>query len=285
MNKILLIGFLICLGCKKQVQVDLFTKGESVGTVNKRLEEASGLVASVSNVGYYWTHNDGENPAEVFLIDPKAKIKLVCKFNHIKNRDWEDITIGPGPEEGKTYIYVGDIGDNKAQYPVKFIYRFEEPMLTDQKGIVISDFDTLIVKLPDGVRDSEALAIDPITKDMFLFSKREDSVRLYQMTYPFLGDTIIPARIAILPFHNINAADISVNGNEVLAKDYDHIYYWKKEANESIGELLMKKPVELPYDNGPQDEAIAWERDGSGFFTLGETVKNKGGNLVLHKRK
>lgn len=256
-----------------------------MGKVSKRLEEASGLVASMSNPGFYWTHNDGGNPAEVFLIDQKAKIKLVCKFKHIQNRDWEDIALGAGPEEGKTYIYVGDIGDNKAQYPVKIIYRFVEPVFSDEKEIVISDYDTLFVKLPDGVRDSEALTIDPVSKDLFLFSKREDSVRLYQMTYPFLADTILLARVAILPFHNINAVDISVDGKEVLAKDYDHIYYWKKEGVESIGELLQKPPIELPYDKGPQDEAIAWERDASGFLTLGEIVKKHGGELVLHKRK
>ena len=82
-----------------------------------------------------------------------------------------------------------------------------------------------------------------------------------------------------------NAADISTNGAEVLAKDYDHIYYWEKDGSESIGELLKKKPIELPYDKGPQDEAIAWKRDGSGFFVLGETVKEAGGNLVVHNRK
>lgn len=290
MHRIFLIGIVLVLGCKKQVreafvQEPLFTSGETIGTVSKRLEEASGLVASVGNEGYYWTHNDSGNPAEVFLIDHKAKIKMVCKFEFIQNRDWEDIAIGSGPEEGKTYLYVGDIGDNKAQYPLKFIYRFQEPLLGDQDEIVISDYDTLIVKLPDGVRDSEAITIDPLTKSMFLFSKREDSVRLYQMRSPFLQDTLVVERIAILPFHNINAVDISPDGNEVLAKDYDHIYYWKKVGNESIGELLEKTPIELPYNKGPQDEAIAWERDGSGFVTLGETVKKKGGDLVLHKRK
>ena len=271
------------LGCGKQEK--LFTEGELRGKIDIRIEEASGLVASIGNQGFYWTHNDGGHPAEIFLIDDRAAIKLVCKIEGIQNRDWEDITVGAGPEEGKTYIYVGDIGDNKAEFPTKLIYRFEEPLLSDQSEIAISVYDTLIIKLPDGVRDSEAIAIDPISHDMFLFSKREDSVRLYQLRYPFLKDTLMAERIAILPFHNINAADISTNGAEVLAKDYDHIYYWEKDGSESIGELLKKKPIELPYDKGPQDEAIAWKRDGSGFFVLGETVKEEGGNLVVHNRK
>ena len=284
MHKIIVLWLVVFLACGKVKQQYLFTKGEVLGEVDNNLMEASGLVASVKNNGYFWSHNDSGNSAEIFLIDGHASIKLICKFNNLQNRDWEDIAVGTGPEEGKTYIYVGDIGDNNAKYDVKLIYRFEEPILSDQKEIVILDYDTLIVKLPDGVRDSEALMIDPITKDMFLFSKREDSVRLYQIHFPYQQDTLLAERIAILPFHNINASDISVDGSEILIKDYDTIYYWIKEGGESIGELIVKKPFELPYDKGRQDEAIAWLRDGSGFCTLGESVEGEKGKLVLHKR-
>ena len=30
----------------------------------------------------------------------------------VKMSDFEDITLGPGPEKDKDYIYVGDIGNN-----------------------------------------------------------------------------------------------------------------------------------------------------------------------------
>ena len=290
MNRIFFVGFILFLACsrpsqKVEIRDDLFTEGETLGKVGKRLVEASGLVASVNNLDHYWSHNDSGNPPEIFLIDQQANIKLICRIKGIKNRDWEDIAVGAGPKEGVTYIYIGDIGDNRAEYPVKFIYRFEEPVFTDKTELIISDYDTLIVKLPDRVRDSEALTIDPISNDMLLISKREDSVKVYQFNYLDEKDTLLAQRIAVLSLHNINAADISTNGMEMLMKDYDRIYYWKREGNESMAELLSKKPIRLPYKNGPQDEAIAWKRDGSGFFTLGETVKGNGGNLVLHKRK
>ena len=47
-------------------------------------------------------------------------------INDATNYDWEDIAVGPGPEEGKSYIYVGDIGGNIPQ-PGYAIYRVEEP--------------------------------------------------------------------------------------------------------------------------------------------------------------
>lgn len=279
------VGLIALVTVCKQPHDDLFTRGETMGLADSRMVEASGLVASINNPGYLWSHNDGGNPAELFLIDEAANIKMVCTFNNIQNRDWEDIAIATDRANGKNYIYLGDIGDNRAEYAVKLIYRFEEPVFLNESNIVISSFDTLVVKLPDGIRDAEALMVEPVSNDLFLFSKREDSVRLYQLHYPIQGDTLLAKQIAKLPFHNINAADISKDGTEVLIKNYDHIYYWKKDRGESIADLLLEPPISLPYHKGAQDEAIAWKADGSGFFTLGETVKKEKGELVFHKRK
>src|SRR5882724_7777911 len=84
----------------------LFAKGKDKGQIEKRLVEASGLVASYQNVGCLWSLNDSGNSAEVFLIDSTGKTKLVCKLEGVKNRDWEDIAMGPGPKPGKRYVYV-----------------------------------------------------------------------------------------------------------------------------------------------------------------------------------
>src|SRR6478609_1440377 len=150
----------------------------SLGQVDQRLEEASGLVASVANPGLLWSINDSGNPPEVFLIDEHGKTRLVCTLR-TDNRDWEDIAIGAGPEAKKKYIYVADIGDNWAQNELKFIYRFEEPTLTSQNRITITQYDTLILRMPDGKRDAETILIDPFTNDLFLISKNEKAVSLY----------------------------------------------------------------------------------------------------------
>lgn len=264
---------------------DLFLEGVGQGSVSKKLAEASGLVASVANPGYYWSHNDGENPAEVFLIDHKAKIVMTCKLANVANRDWEDIAVGPGFQYGKSYLYVGDIGDNLSQYPYKMIYTFVEPVLSEGDQ-VISKFDTIVFRLSDGVRDTEAMMIDPMTNDVFIISKREDSVRLYKMNAPAKGGDTLEAEFKTkLPFTKIVAASISTDGTEVLMKNYDHLYYWKRSDAESIPELLLRQPIELNYLHEAQGEALAWTRDGAGFYTLSETVKNFKGNLIYYKRK
>ncbi len=281
-NALLLAGLL--MGCEQSAQNGtLFEMGRSQGTnKNHRLEEASGLAASAANPGYLWTHNDSGNPDELFLINEEAVTKKTFRTD-IKNRDWEDIALGPGPEENIQYLYVGDIGDNLARYDVKYIYRIPEPLLDASE--IISDFDTLMVKLSDEIRDTETLMIDPISKNLYLVSKRQKKVGLYEITYPFTADTLIAERVVDLDLKNINGGSISTLGDEVLLRNYEHIYYWKKTSNETIVDLLKKPAIELQYDPEPQGESIAWAQDGSGFFTLSENAKGERAKLYFYKRK
>jgi len=278
----LVIGALLFSACKPEKNGGL-TNAKSLGIADQRIEEASGLVASVVNPGMLWTINDSGNPPEVFLIDQRAKIKLVCTLFHGNNRDWEEIAIGAGPDPQKKYIYVADIGDNWAQYEWKYIYRFEEPIFGGQKELTITQFDTLILKLPDGKRDSETILIDPFTHDLFLISKREDSVGVYTTPYPFSKDTIVLRKVMVLPFTRIVAGSISSEGTEILLKDYEKVYYWKRSKAESLCDAFKKKPVELPYEREPRGEAIAWSLDGNDYYTLSEGTLGKSASLFVYK--
>ncbi len=261
-----------------------FESQQSLGVVGGELREASGLVASIINPGYLWTHNDSGNSASIYLLNEKGQIVMKCKLKNTVNRDWEDITIGPGPEEGINYIYVADIGDNNAVYSYKILYRIKEPVLSNKK-IEIAEVDKFVFELPDGVRDTEAIMVDPITNNFYISSKREHAVRLYEIRFPFASDTLRAVEVGKLPFNNIVAANISKDGSEVLIKNYLKIYYWKRDSVESIPSLLKKDPIQLDYKAEPQGEAIAWKRDGSGFYTLSESGRNDGGSLYFYKRK
>jgi len=258
----------------------------SLGKVDQRLEEASGLVGSLANPGFLWTINDSGNPPEVFLIDHQAKTTLVCTLLHARNRDWEDIAIGAGPNAKKKYIYVADIGDNWAQNELKFIYRFEEPILKSQNKITITQYDTLILRMPDGKRDAETILIDPFTNDLFLISKREDAVALYTTPYPYsTNDTIVLRKVMVLPFTRIVAGSISLDGTQILLKTYERVYCWKRTRQESLAETFKKKPIELPYDREQQGEAIAWSANGEEFYTLSEGTMGNSADLLMYKFK
>jgi hypothetical protein len=262
---------------------DLFKKGQKMGVVTSTLEEASGLAASITNKGFLWTQNDSGNDPEVYLIDDKAEIKLTCKLKGATNRDWEEIFIGPGPKSGTPYVYVADIGDNFYRYDNKFLYRFQEPKLNLAKDTTIK-VDTIAFKLCDEERDAETIFYDSIFQAAYLITKRESSVKMYEIKFPILKDTVEAMKVADLPFSGVVAADISRSGEEVLLKDRLNIYYWKRQPGESLVDLFQRPPQLLNYKPEQQGEAVAWKWDGSGYYTLSESSKWEMANLIFYKR-
>jgi hypothetical protein len=261
-----------------------FREAVSVGVMDKRVQEASGLTYSIQNPGMLWTHNDSGNDAEVFLVNDKAEVVMTCRLPGIKNRDWEDITIDRSPDSAKSYLFVGDIGDNRSRYPLKIIYRFEEPVF-DSANKTISQFDTFYLKLEGGARDSEAMMVDPISHDLFVLSKREDSIRVFQASYPFETDTLIGHHRATLPYHEIPAAQVSADGSEILIRNYDNVYYWQRPAGTSILEVLATPPVLLTYERETQGEAACFALDGQGFYTVSESPRVFMAHLLFYKRE
>ncbi len=282
----------LCTACLKKsepVRDDLFAAGVSVGTVDKKdIKEASGLAASVLNQGMFWTHNDNGDKARIFLIDSLGKHRATVSLEGVRNRDWEDIAVGPGPDSSKVYVYIGDIGDNHARYDYKYVYRIEEPHVADDnKKYTVNKIDSIRFVLPGGARDTESLMIDPETKYLYVFSKREYAVYLYKLPYPQSTKDIQTAEIVLeaMPFSNIVAADWSADGREILIKDYSRVYYWKRTKNESIDKLLSGTPIRLPYEREPQGESIAFDRTGNGYYTISESGGGKKPELMFYKRR
>ncbi|HEY3429911.1 MAG TPA: hypothetical protein VGK39_04480, partial [Cyclobacteriaceae bacterium] len=168
-------------GCQSQqeklaINETLFEAGVSKGVLStKVMSEASGLTESTNNPNFLWTHNDSGDKARIFLIDTMARLKATVWFADVDQRDWEDMASGPGPKDGKNYIYVGDIGDNNAKHKYKLIYRIEEPVIDlTHSDTTLNSIDRIKFELPDGSRDSESIMVDPLTRDIYIISKREE---------------------------------------------------------------------------------------------------------------
>ena len=286
----LFVSLFFSCSSKQSFDHRYFSVGKSLGIVdNPEIDEASGLAASINNPGMLWTHNDSGDAARIFLIDQQGKCRATVRFINLKNRDWEDIAVGPGPEPSTSYIYIGDIGDNFSIHEFKYIYRLIEPQIEleeERVELTVKKIDSIKFVLPDGKRDSEALMIDPLTSDIYIFSKREKQVNLYLLPAPQSTQEIITAQfITQLPLTQINSADISSDRSEVLLKNYSHVYYWHKNRNQQLTDLLKQKPVYLPYITEPQGEAITFDREGRGYFTISEKINNKKPHLMFYQRK
>lgn len=250
----------------------LFSQPKTAGVLqNSRIDEASGLVASWDYPNLLYTHNDSGGEPHLYLLDSTGKDKGVIKLKGVQNRDWEDIAIGPGPEAGKSYVYVGEIGDNNGKYETISLLRFKEPETL--KGETEVTPETIHLTYPDWPRDAETLMVDPWNGDVFILTKRDSSNTLYTVEADKLevGNEPIPLKkVRKLPITMSVAGDISKDGTQILIKNYWVVYYWTRSPGESIPEALSRPPVLLPYKPEPQGEAIAFFPDGNGYFTLSE---------------
>jgi hypothetical protein len=240
------------------------------------LDEASGLAVSRSNPKIIWSHNDSGHPNRIYPVGDKGENRGYFVVTGAGTRDYEDICIGKGPEEGVNYIYLGDIGDNHAQYNYIVVYRIKEPDVSalDSVGvnyIPVENIERMEFTYPDGPRDAETLMIDPWTKDLYIVSKRDFRSIVYRASYPQkVGERTELEKLAQLPFNWAVAGDISSDGKQIAIKDKTKIYYWERNESESVIDALKKEPVLLPYILESQGESFAWTKDGNAYFTLSE---------------
>ncbi|MEM9832302.1 MAG: PE-PGRS family protein, partial [Bacteroidota bacterium] len=215
------------------------------------ISEASGIVASRNNPDILWTHNDSGNAPKIYAISTSGEIMGEWVIGGATNRDWEDIAIGPGPEDGVTYLYVGDIGDNQAVHASLNIYRFPEPLINSNNSVdTIRNVEKINLKYPDGARDAETLLVDPFTRDLLILSKRDRFARLYRLPYPqSTSATIFAEKLGEWPreitgiFNQPVGGDLSLDGRELLIKSYVQVLYWQRESSEtSLFELMQQEP-------------------------------------------
>jgi hypothetical protein len=257
-----------------KIEVDSITyrKQKVMGVLqNNDINEASGIVASPTFLGYFWTHNDsGDNP-RLFLIDSLGQGLKEFNIANVTNRDWEDISMHKDPTTKKNYIVVAETGDNRAVYGEYSLLFIEEPNSNTINDNLLYVQKEIKYTYPDGPKDAEALMIDPYTNDIFIVSKREANVSLYRIAFPFkLEETIITEKVLTLPLTFITAGDISENGEEILIKNYDSIYYFSRKQNETVIQAMTKTPIVIPYVREPQGEAICFGHDGKSFYTVSE---------------
>lgn len=252
-----------------------FMPGKKVGTIQSDLiQEASGIVTSRKNASVLWVHNDSGNSPKIYAINPSGELLGAFGIKDTHCRDWEDIAIGPGPEENRDYLYIGDIGDNKAKYPAVTVYRVPEPNVDnnrDGKEFEIGPAEGIELVYPDGPKDAETLLIDPITKDIYVISKRSIFSKVYLAPYPQSIEK--PTKLilmSILPWGLATGGDVSRDGRLVIVRGLTSASIWHRPEGKPLWDAFEGECTSIELMPEPQGEAVCFDADMSGFFTLSE---------------
>lgn len=267
---IIVFSILVLFVVAQDIGTDRITLGK---ITDSRLNELSGMVHSMKNPSLFWVHNDSGDSARIFLIDKKASVRCEFSLEGVDVVDTEDIAWFE--ENGKSFLILADIGDNRGVRKDITLYIFEEPEWNGvQSHDVIANekIKKIAMRYEDKARDAEALFVDPNDLTAYLISKRDFQVGVYPIDLKAARNNgeFVLKRATSLPMTFITAADISRDGKRILIKNLGQIFYWKREAHESILNVLNNKPDTLAYQAEPQGEAICFGEKQNTFYTVSE---------------
>ena len=263
---------------------------------DKSIAESSGLVASRTTPGAYWTHNDSGDGPFIYAIDTRGDSLGTFRVNGAQARDWEDIASGPGPQPNKSYLYIGDIGDNDAVRPEVIVYRVAEPTLsnatrkfTKSRPGSTEPAEAIRLKYPDGPHDAEALLVHPRTGNIYIVTKVViANPSVYEAVAPFsagqpitmrrIGETHVPSLFGGV----ITGGSISPDGRRVALCDYFQGYEIVLPAGDSnFNDIWKQKMTGFDLGKRKQGESITYRLDGRALLA---TSEGKQGPLIQVER-
>lgn len=226
------------------------------------LSESSGVAASRTLPGVFWTHNDsGGEPVVVGVRSSGARVASV-RIDGATNRDWEDLAVGPCPDG--SCLYIADTGDNNGKRDEVDLYRTPEPPIGSRTARAVR----FRVRYPDGPRDAEALFVLPSGQPFLVTKGRGSPVVLYRYPLPLRSSrTVVLEQVAVLrsgagkPVEQVTSASASPSGRWIAIRMYRSLSLYRTDAL-LRGDVRPDRVIDLAPVGETQGEAVAILDDG-----------------------
>lgn len=237
-------------------------------------DELSGIAAGRRNPGVLWSHNDSGDTERIFAFATNAAYLGTYVVSPNPQSDWEDIAVGPGPEPGVSYIYIGSIGGNGGRHSI-YVYRAPEPPVSTTQTPLTTTLDGVVklrMQYPGTeAYNAESLMVDTLTRDIYVATKSySGTTKVFRYPAeaqdPAITYTLQRVKTLKLPA-GATAADISADGSAIAIKGYQYALLWQRPPGASVTAALDTPACTIPPAPG---EAIGFAPDGSGYFTVAE---------------
>ena len=256
-----------------------YRAGAQVGKLFPGILEVSGLVQSTTHPNALWIHEDSGTASLLYAVGTSGE--LLGKWGLGDSPalyDWEDIAILPQKNK-PGQIWLADIGDNIAREsmgkqgrPNIKVIRVNEPKVgvkkQSRKG-TLSGVKVFEFTYPNRPYDAEALTVDPLTGDLYIFTKVAlGKAPVFIARAPIKSGPL--QKIGDIDMPWVTAADMGANGQELIVRNYFVAVYWNRKPGQPWREVITTEPKVVPLKLERQGEAIAFRQDGAGFYTVSE---------------
>jgi len=245
----------------------------------RQADEVSGLAVSRANPGVLWVHNDHGGDNLLFAFDRTGELVGTFEIEGARNRDWEDLALGPGG-----MLYIGDLGDNDRERDSVMVYRLPEPDLNrvddPDDPVRVDQVETFELIYEDGqAHNAEALLVDPLSGVLTVITRRgsDDELTLVFEAGPALTREQpillrLTASQADLPAldRTVTGADLSPDGTALVVRSRaGESGVWRRPQGAPLSDAFLGPVCPCPLVAGNVG-AVAWSPDGRGFYQIPE---------------
>lgn len=234
------------------------------------LNETSGLLVID---GHIWTQLDSGNPAALYEIDPVSGTVLrSVSVDNATNVDWEDLAT-----DG-SWIYIGDIGNNRGSRTDLCVYRFPASELLDP-AVMSVVVDTISYSYADQVDftpasnatnwDCEAMVA--MDDSLFLFTKNWENEKSYLYALSAMPGVHLAQRRDTLEAQGMmTGASYDVANGSVALCGYTGLlapFVWQFRDLPGHGFFngeAVRHVLQIPFG---QVEGIAWKEAGNAYLS------------------
>lgn len=242
-----------------------------------QLDELSGLAVSQHSPALLWGHNDSGGKPALYRIGLDGSDLGEAAVPVAKTGDWEDIAAFKDAQGAA--LLIADTGDNLLLRSHATLYALRDPGRSgDLEFLWRLDF-----RFPDGGRDCEAVAVDPLRREILLISKRDAPARLYRLplprqppagiqtaeflgTLPFLPPVSLKERarapLSARFFYMPTAFDISADGLTAAVVTPRKAYVFRRRLEQDWLTAFRGAPAAIDLPEFEQIEAAALSGDG-----------------------
>ena len=254
-----------------------YGEGRQLATLaNPAIRESSGLACSRLLPDVFWTHNDSGDAPRLYAFNLKGEDLGTYKITGAKAVDWEDIA--SFQKDGRSFLLIGDIGDNASQRKIYTLYMVPEPRLDPRKRGAAGRTEPahpIDFRYEDGPHNCEAVAIDPTTMTVYLVVKVlgfEAKVYALPLRGSLRGSTLVARAIGTLRLSVASAMDISPDGLRAIVLTYGDAYEYVRCSDETWAQAFARPGRALRMPPRAQGESICYGSDGKTLYLTSERV-------------
>ncbi|MCP3979233.1 MAG: hypothetical protein GY716_07890 [bacterium] len=273
-----------------------------------RLDEASGLAQSRRNPDVLWSHNDDKEDERIFAIKRDGTVLATydLDMNPFLAVDPEDNAVGPGPVEGESYVYLGDIGSNDGIWGCfdensdqggcsgcdlnagencverdLVVARTVEPVVDPQQSPPLEELNypasVMTFAFPSTMlgrrQNVETMLLDPVTKDLYFVTKSLATPRVFRAAYP-QSEVSVNSLDYVADIDDLSTptgGDISSDGELIAIRTATEIRIWSRPQTGDLWDAFASPYCSVPAAAEPKGESVALDASNAGsFYTLSE---------------